>query len=52
MCENWNCPFFIYGDCQKHEDDPCPLEEDDDSYYDDLGDLIYHERVDREICHV
>lgn len=54
MCERWWCCFNMSSDCACPKDEYCPeAEEDEESKaYDDLGDMIYHQRVDEEICHV
>ncbi len=54
MCERWWCCFFVSGDCACPKDEFCPNEDEEQVRrdYDDLGDRIYHERIDREICHV
>lgn len=54
MCDKWWCPFNASHDCSMPSDEVCQYEEEDEESkaYDDLGDMIYHQKVDEEICHV
>lgn len=55
MCERWYCPFCMSHDCALPDDEQCQYEDEDraeDERWDDLGDRIFHERQDRELCNV
>ena len=54
MCERWYCPFCLSHDCALPDDEACQYDEEEQERreYDDLGDRIYHERQDRELCNV
>lgn len=54
MCERWWCCFCMSGDCACPKDEYCPMEDETPDYNDPdtIGDMMYHQRVDEEICHV
>lgn len=53
MCERWWCPYNASHDCALPNGEVCQYEEDDEESraWDDLGDMIFHQRVDMELCH-
>lgn len=52
MCDRWYCPWNMCLDCALPSDEQCPQEEDEQECPDDLGDMMYHQRIDEELCHV
>lgn len=54
MCDKWWCPFNASHDCSMPSDEVCQYEDEDEESkaYDDLGDMIYHQRAEEEIYHV
>ncbi len=52
MCDRWYCPWNMCRDCALPSDEQCPQEEDEQECPDDLGDMMYHQKIDEELCHV
>ena len=46
MCNHWQCPFFMCGDCSLPDDEECPEEQGKQEYtIEDFWDDVYHQRI-------
>lgn len=51
MCDRWWCPYNASHDCSMPSDERCQYDDEDmteDERWDDLGDRIFHERMEAQ----